>query len=126
MEARSEVLKARLDNGALIQVEARVQGEERVAAVELPFDGVGDAIEGIARSITTALARVKPRKATVEFDLEVSLESGKLTALLVKGSGAASLKVTLEWEQLAPLAPAPGEPVTLPPTSRDEPAEGAP
>jgi len=33
----------------------------------------------------------------VEFGLEVALESGQLTAVLVKGSAKANLKITLEW-----------------------------
>lgn len=33
----------------------------------------------------------------MEFGLEVALESGQLTAVLVKGSAKANLKITLEW-----------------------------
>ena len=45
----------------------------------------------------TTFQKVKPRKASVELGLEVGLESGHLTALLVKGTGTANLKLTLEW-----------------------------
>jgi Trypsin-co-occurring domain 1 len=34
----------------------------------------------------------------VEFGIDVGIESGKLTALICKGSGNASLKITLEFE----------------------------
>jgi Trypsin-co-occurring domain 1 len=61
------------------------------------FKEVTDAVEGIAESFVTTLRKVKPRKASVEFGLEVALEAGHLTALLVKGSGASNLKITLEW-----------------------------
>jgi hypothetical protein len=44
------------------------------------------------------LAKVKPKKASVEFSLKVGVESGKLTSLLVKGTGEGNLKITLEWE----------------------------
>jgi hypothetical protein len=47
--------------------------------------------------LTTALKKVKPKKASVEFGLEVAVESGKLTTLLVKGTGTANLKIALEW-----------------------------
>ncbi len=39
----------------------------------------------------------KPDKASIKFGLEVTLESGKLTTLLVKGSGKGNLEITLEW-----------------------------
>jgi hypothetical protein len=42
------------------------------------------------------LEKVKPKKASVEFGLEVAVESGKLTTLLVKGASTANLKITLE------------------------------
>jgi len=47
--------------------------------------------------MTAALARVKPDKAIVEFGVDVAVEGGGLTALLVKGKGTATLTVTLEW-----------------------------
>ena len=62
-----------------------------------PFQGVTDAIENIAISMLTTLEKVRPKKASVEFGIEFALESGQLTALLVKGSGTSNLKITLEW-----------------------------
>jgi Trypsin-co-occurring domain 1 len=41
--------------------------------------------------------RIKPDKASVKFGLKVAVESGHLTAVVVKGSGEANLEVTLEW-----------------------------
>ena len=63
----------------------------------LAGDNIQGAIEGIAETVIGALQKVSPRKATVEFGLEVGLESGNLTALWVKGTGKANLKITLEW-----------------------------
>ncbi len=98
MEPNIEIIKAKLENGAIVHVEARsLGGQEEVAFTVLPFEGVTDAIESIAASIVTTLEKVKPKKASVEFGIEVALESGQLTALLVKGSGTSNLKITLEW-----------------------------
>ena len=47
--------------------------------------------------MSEALARVKPDHATVEFGVDASVEAGGLTALIVKGTGSATLKITLEW-----------------------------
>jgi hypothetical protein len=45
---------------------------------------------------------VRPDRGTVEFGIDVGVESGALTALVVKGTGTATLKVTLEWERSDP------------------------
>jgi Trypsin-co-occurring domain 1 len=63
------------------------------------FDGLAESIEAIAERMTAALDKVKPDRAAVEFGLDVGVESGALTALLVKGTGTATVKVTLEWER---------------------------
>ena len=89
-----------LPNGKEIRVEATLlPGEEEVSFKALPAQEIFDAVEGIAQAVVTALqkVKVKPRKASVELGLEVGLESGHLTALLVKGTGTANLKLTLEW-----------------------------
>jgi Trypsin-co-occurring domain 1 len=100
MEARTEVVGSKLANGTTIHIQATaLGGEERVAFDLLPFEDVTDAIEGIAKSMVTALEKAKPRRASIEFGLEIGIESGKLTALIVKGSGTANLKITLEWSE---------------------------
>jgi hypothetical protein len=48
--------------------------------------------------IATPLQKVKPKKATVKFGMEMAIEAGQLTAVIVKGSGKANLEITLEWE----------------------------
>jgi hypothetical protein len=93
---RSQAIPVLL-NGTTIQVEATVQGEEDVLAGMPSFDTVTKAIEEIARAIDGTLAKVKPSKASVELGVDIALESGILTALIVKGTGNASLKITLEW-----------------------------
>ena len=62
------------------------------------FESVIAAISGIGLAVRAGLERVRPTKASVELGLEIGLESGQLTALLVKGSGKANIKITLQWE----------------------------
>ena len=101
METRTEIIKAELINGATLHIQATVLGGEEEVGFSLPsFKEITDAIEGIAESVVTTLKKVKPQKASVEFGLEVALEAGQLTALLVKGSGTSNLKITLEWGEL--------------------------
>ncbi|CCQ57772.1 MULTISPECIES: CU044_2847 family protein [Crocosphaera] len=99
MTYSDEIKTLKFSNGTEIKVEAiDLGGETRVGVDDiLDFDDVTNAIEAIATSITTTLDKVKPKKASVEFGVKVGVESGKLTTLLVKGSGEANLKITLEW-----------------------------
>lgn len=99
MTYSDEIKTLKFSNGTEIKVEAiDLGGETRVGVDDiLDFDDVTNAIEAIATSITTTLDKVKPKKASIEFGVKVGVESGKLTTLLVKGSGEANLKITLEW-----------------------------
>lgn len=93
-----EIIKTQLANGAILHIEATTLGGEEDVAFNLPaFQAVTDAIEGIANAVVTTLRKVQPKKASVEFGLEVALESGQLTTLLIKGTSSSNLKVTLEW-----------------------------
>jgi Trypsin-co-occurring domain 1 len=99
-----EPVKAILENGAVIRIEARqLGGPQRIANPNFtaPFTEVTQAIEGIASSFVETLKKVQPRGAIVEFGLEIGVESGNLTALLVKGTGTANLKITLQWGEMS-------------------------
>ena len=100
METRTEIIKAELANGTILYIQATALGSEEEVSFTVPsFKEVTAAIEGIAESIAATLQKVKPSKASVEFGIEVALEAGQLTALLVKGSGTSNLKITLEWNE---------------------------
>jgi hypothetical protein len=90
-------IKVLLENGATIHIEdERVGGEEKVSIINAStFKEVTDTIEGVADALISTFKKVKPSRAT--FGVEVGVEAGKLTALLVKGSANATLKITLAW-----------------------------
>lgn len=110
-ESRIENIPVKLDNGVQIRVEAtrispsihgRTPNEEResdVGAKIQSFKEVTDAIEGIAGSVVESLKKFNPSKSTIEFGVEFGYESGQLTALVVKGTAKANLKITMEWTQ---------------------------
>ena len=98
MDLRREIVPLQLINGVKMHVEATIiSGEEDVAFNILSFQDVTDTIESIAGAMNAVFQKIKPKKAGVEFGLEKAAESGKLTTLLVKGSGTANLKISLEW-----------------------------
>lgn len=100
METRTRIISAQLSDGTSVKIAASdFGGDMDVLDLKkvLPFKQVTDTIEGIAKEILAAIRKVKPDKASIEFGVEVGIESGTLTACLVKGTGTANLKITLEW-----------------------------
>ena len=86
MDARQEIVPVELANGVKVHIEATVfGGEEDVAFDLLSFKEGTDTIESISWAVLGAIRKVNPKKAGVEFGLEIAVESGKLTTLLVKG-----------------------------------------
>lgn len=89
-----------LSNGLIIQMHISARaGEEDVAFKPVPLRGLAVALQGIAEDIFSGLERARLDKTSVEFGVEVALEAGQLTALVMKGSGSASFKVTMEWSR---------------------------
>lgn len=97
-ESRSETVPVQLPNGAVVRVEVANTGREDVGFDLKEFQPVADAIEGVVQMIAAPIRRVRPKKATVKFGMELAIEAGQLTAVIVKGSGKANLEITLEWE----------------------------
>lgn len=97
-EANTTIIKAKLADGKTIRIEtSQIHGEEKVAAKDFDFQQVSETVSSIVDNLKATLDKAKAKKASIEFGLEIGVESGQLTALIVKGSGRANLKITLEW-----------------------------
>jgi Trypsin-co-occurring domain 1 len=83
----------------LFRVEARtLGGRERVSVLQgISEEQLRAPLVALGKTVAAVIEKIAPAKATAEFDIEIGIESGQLTALLCKGSGKANLKVTLEW-----------------------------
>jgi hypothetical protein len=99
MDSRTGKIPVQLDNGKTIMVEVSHTGHEDVAMKNYiqPFKDVTSALEGLISAIAVTLQKIEMDKASVKFGLELAIESGNLTAVIVKGSGKANLEITLEW-----------------------------
>lgn len=64
----------------------------------LSFDGVRATVEAIGDQLAAAWDRVRPDEATVEFGLNLTAKTGKLTGMLIEGGGDAALRITLTWK----------------------------
>lgn len=96
--SHSDTIPVQLPNGAIVKVEVASTGKEDVGFDVKKFQPVADAIEGILQMIAAPIQKAKPKKASVKFGMELALESGQLTAIIVNGSGKGNLEILLEWE----------------------------
>ncbi|BAY13219.1 CU044_2847 family protein [Calothrix sp. NIES-2098] len=99
MEAQNKVITVELSDGTNVKVEATLIGERKLNVPTRPFHEVAIAIESLTKEIAEAIQTVKPDKASVKFGIEIAMEAGKLTPVLVKGTSTANLEITLEWGQ---------------------------
>jgi len=97
-DSHSDTVPVQLPNGAIAKFEVTTTGREDVSFDTKQFQPVAEAIEGVVQMIAAPIQKVKPKKATVKFGMELAVEAGQLTAIIVKGSGKANLEITLEWE----------------------------
>jgi len=100
MTEKSEIITVRLADGSTLKVEAS-PGEGRQKVASPPIFDLADAsttIEQTLVAMSDIVRKAKPSKASLELGFELSVESGKLTAVLVKGAAKANIKVNLEWE----------------------------
>ncbi len=106
-ESDTEIVKVRLPDGTELNFETTPSGgEQKVGKLEDVLDSskIAKTIEGTVEILRGTFERIKPDKASVKFGLKVAVESGQLTAVVVKGSGEANLEVTLEWSGSHPEA----------------------
>ena len=95
-----ESVPVMLENGETIYIEVRNKSRQQVANKNYSFEKISKQIEEVSEKIKQSFQKSKPDKVTVELGFELSVESGELSALLVKGSGKANLKINLEWSNL--------------------------
>jgi Trypsin-co-occurring domain 1 len=105
---KSPAVRVPLENGAAIYIEPEgVSGEEKVSIFNThSFKDVTNAIEGVADALAATFKKVQPKGASVEFGVDIGVDSGHLTTLLVKGTASATLKITLMWGDVETATPA--------------------
>lgn len=95
------LVEVELPNGVTALVHAVDAGGGAAKAARVAkhdLSAVMGTLEGVSLAVKSALAKASPDKVSVEFGLELAVKAGALTAMLVDGAGAASLRVTLEWQ----------------------------
>ncbi|GEL94020.1 CU044_2847 family protein [Cellulomonas composti] len=107
------VVTAELEAGAPpVKIEVVARGGDREQDVSalgdvLAFSDLTESVGRVARAMTDALRRARPDEAEVTFGLDVAVEAGRLTSLVVKGGATATFQVRLLWKSSDPVAPEP-------------------
>lgn len=102
MESPTQIIPVILSDGTVVKVEVTPHGEQRVAFQNRPFREITTIVRSLTGDLAEALSTLKrevaPQKVNVKLGLEIGMEAGELTALIVKGSGKANLELSMEWE----------------------------
>lgn len=102
MTDKTKIIPLQLSDGTIIKVEATPIGEQPVSSQTRIFKEATQVIKSVAEDIAQTLKEiqqeVKPKKLSVKLGFQIGVESGQLTALIVKGTGSANLEITMEWE----------------------------
>jgi hypothetical protein len=93
------IITVDLDDGLKVAVAAEALGPQLVAddKVVARLSAVTASIERVSREALDAVKRARPTKGQVELGFSLAIEQGQLIALIGKGKGEATIKVTLEW-----------------------------
>ncbi|MEH2116283.1 CU044_2847 family protein [Nostoc sp.] len=103
MTDKTKIISFELSDGKIIKVEVTPIGEQPVSTETRVFKQATEIIKSIAEDVAGTLKdiseTVKPDKFSVKLGLQIGVESGQLTALIVKGTGTANLEITMEWNK---------------------------
>ncbi|MBD2409592.1 hypothetical protein FACHB389_09070 [Nostoc calcicola FACHB-389] len=101
MAEKTKIISFQLSDRKIIKVEVTPIGEQPVSDETRVFKQATEIIKSIAEDVASTLKdiseTVKPDKFSVKLGLQIGVESGQLTALIVKGTGTANLEITMEW-----------------------------
>jgi len=103
MDLPTKIIPVEMADGTIIKVEATLIGEQRVSFQNRPFQEITAAVKSVTGELAGTLKEisqtVQPDKISVKLGLEIAVESGQLTALIVKGAGKANLEIAMEWSK---------------------------
>jgi len=99
---KKDIVEIKLDNNTTILAEVLVKnnnGREKIASeiAEKKFSDFSNTVGKIASETLKPLKQINAKKLTIKMGMNIGVESGKLTALLVEGSANANIEITIEW-----------------------------
>lgn len=105
MIEKRNTAKLQLTDNTIVYIETTSESQTGRQAIGAPtaemvvgkFQSIADSICAVASDLQSALEKVSPTEAEIEFGIDAKVESSGLSALIVKGEGSASFKIKLKW-----------------------------
>jgi len=100
MKSLNDTINVLLEDGTSIQIESMRPVRQQVSTTSSKsISKVMHTVTALAKEMKSSFELTNSRKTIIEIGLDITLESGDLTALIVKGSSTANFKITFEWEK---------------------------
>lgn len=91
----------KLDDNTIVKFESSDSSREKDISNQraiIEYEKFSLIIEKVARQTLEPLKKINAKKITLKMGVSLGVESGGITALIVKGIGNANIEVTIEWE----------------------------
>jgi len=88
-------IPVRMLDGTVIKIESCAPVQD--VAEALDFNEISDHIKDVAESIMLPIRDIGPKKAEVDFGVNIQVENGKLVTVVSQGTSRANFKISLEW-----------------------------
>lgn len=86
------------DGRSILFIPSHVGGMQEVVSKKYSAEEFVDSLSRFANLVSEAVKSATPQRVKLEFGAQLTIKSGKVSAVLVDMAGQCDLKVTLEWE----------------------------
>jgi hypothetical protein len=96
----SRSVQVQLPTGDIVWARVETEGPSDVAAgglLKLDPDDLRKTLRGVSESVRGALVDLTPDQLQIEFGLQLTAKSGKITSMLAEAGATASIKVSMTW-----------------------------
>ncbi len=107
MDPKTKIIPLELSDGTIVKIEVTAIGEQQISSPKQLFSEATTAIRSITSEVAGMLreiqGEIQPDKVSVKIGLEIAIESGQLTTLIVKGASKANFEISMEWTNKPPM-----------------------
>jgi hypothetical protein len=96
----SNLIKLTLFDKESINVESDFRSQERNVSggeIEENFSKLTPSIISLGKEFSQILEKIQPTKASIEFGVNVGMETSGVIAFITKASANANFKIIMEW-----------------------------
>ena len=96
----SRSVQVQLPSGDVVWAKVETEGPSDVAAgglLKLDPEELRKTLRGVSESVREALVDLTPDQLQIEFGIQLTAKSGKITSMLAEAGATASIKVSMSW-----------------------------